>query len=227
MKLCDFLKDKDWEMIYVGASSGFFFIGSIEEFLRDSDDLSIEILKGIENRVNELYQRWKSVADESKKPEIYRTYQNNLEKMKNFRLLKNRTVKEYYPSIRCLNKNHMVIIVEGDEIGRYITRDEYIGVEKPWKPNKNKALDDNYKALAAEIVAKVGREYINNISFTPTTKREQETHEYRRERLEWWMRSKECGLLSPLSGQELIDTLKRNAGRLPEHFRNYNVKEDY
>lgn len=212
MKICDFLKDKDWEMIYVGASSGFFFIGSIDEFFRDSDDLSIEILKGIENRVNELYQRWKVVADESKKPEIYRTYQNNLEKMKNFRLLKNRTVLQYYPSIR--NRNHMVIIVEGDEIGRFATRDEYIGNEKEWTPKSGEAVNDNYKALAAEIVARVGREYINCINFHPATAKEQAIHDERKDRLERWMMSEGCGKLTPLSGQPLIDTLRRNAKKV-------------
>ena len=214
MILDDFLEDKECRYIYVGAKAGFFFIGSIPEFRTVSDDISIEYLGMIERRIVELEQRVKVVKKPDDREVFKRQYDENVKRLKEFQLIRRREVKESYPSIR--DKRDLIIIVAGNETGKYATREDYLcQPPKPWTTSAGgDEVLDNYRQLAAEIVAIAGREYINNISYTPPSEKEKFAHEARRLRLERWFKSKECGLLSPLAGQELIDTLKRNKKKM-------------
>lgn len=123
--------------IYLGSKSGFFFVGKPQELLSQMQDLSFKFQDYFTDCYNEadrmiikllnecpaddkkLYRSWKWVL--AKNLETSCRYEDILERFKH---LANRQVRDF--RYRQDRKEGRIIVVEGDETGRFWTKDEYL-----------------------------------------------------------------------------------------------------
>lgn len=103
--------------VKLGAQSGFLYCGNLADI--DLDALDIAIIAGnkkeLKNRITDIQT-------------LYNKLKRVYEKLENYKNLYDRRIVDVYPSQ--FDPNIKIVIIEGDEVARYWTKNEYInGVE--------------------------------------------------------------------------------------------------
>lgn len=125
----------DKTVMHIGSQSSFIFVGNKEAYRKDIEKISKELigtakrlreknLKYMETLVGKLFDP-KSGKKEINETQLQGCYENlsGLKKyIQNFKPVMYRRVIDMYPRIQ---DDGIIIIIEGEEIGKYWTRKEY------------------------------------------------------------------------------------------------------
>lgn len=122
-------KMSEEKTVFIGAASGYLFIGTMEEYRADFPAIEAEAdeaLKNTTKKINELIEEINAAISEEnehldgiKLNEI----QRNLTEVK--KTLREREVLEVYEKILDGNESGTAVIIRGSERGRYWFRKEY------------------------------------------------------------------------------------------------------
>lgn len=210
MIVIDYFDAHPEQLVFLGAGSGFVFIGNRAEFLRDKVYLEVD----------EIQMRRRSIAGATRDLNADRrvpmatttrarlenridTYRNYCDEFIPYAL---REIVYVRQSLR--DPNAVVIKMEGDEFGRYYTVAEYRGGADEWKPNHSAGVFECYVKLADAVVSDEGRRYANAIS-RPNTEETERTARI----CEDWFNSESIQIYSQLTGPEIIGSIRREVAR--------------
>ena len=211
MKVIDYMNQHADKLFYLGTASGYVFIGTRDEYVRDA--------KKLEREEKELRERTMALAarDLGVKNRLYPMSDKTramLERrirdcdayIDNFVPFGDREIKTVRKSIR--GEDSVIIIAEGIETGRFYTRAEYQGIEAEWKPNTSPAVNENYQRLADAVVGDLGREYARAISYPTTDDSEKKARDCER-----WMHGQSFGRYAKIDADSVIETIRREVAR--------------
>lgn len=193
-------------MLYIGASSAFFFVGTAEEYRQQRAAIN----KGILDRKRHiLRQREDKLRLESSRPEnekdkelvekLRRRVQEAIDDIEATKPLEERKVRETY---RCAGGK--VILVEGNEDGIMWERDE-------WKePTKGRPIIANAELLADAIVKEAAKDYATELKYRKKHGTEKSEEE---QKLEQFFLSRRFARLSAIDGEELMLMIEQRANK--------------
>lgn len=134
------------EIVYIGASSGFFFIGTAQDAINSIDDISLNFLSKMKDRryihFNKLDETIENIPVKKRHSPKWvkeaRKYARNIEDkcnlidaiekdIKTFKMISDRRVIEIFSRIQ---NDGMCIIVEGTENGAFWSIEEYQNANK-------------------------------------------------------------------------------------------------
>lgn len=117
------------ETLFIGAASGYLFIGNLEKFRADFPALEKEADKALKKnteRINDIIDEVNGLIDEENREldgVVLNKIQKNLEKTK--KLLTERKVLDSYARVLENEESGTAVIIKGAEYGRYWFKSEY------------------------------------------------------------------------------------------------------
>ena len=116
MKILEYMKKYIPDTVFfVGSGSSFFFIGTALEFEKEAYLIDSEFIKMLQTKESKLKERAETFPDEYSK--------DDLDLVSKYTPVKDRKIIETYPR---LQHDGIVIVVTGNENGKYWFKEEYI-----------------------------------------------------------------------------------------------------
>lgn len=154
------VRERLGRVLYCGSGVRFFFIGTAEEFSRDIAGIDAMMLKKLEMSLENAEKALAAMKDPAQAETRQASVRRCREALDSFVPFEDRAVVDHYKSIR--DPDGEILIVEGSEVGDYITRREYLGEPDPGWHGGTKETGP-YVELAGAIIKGAIQAHLNGL----------------------------------------------------------------